>query len=636
MPHNKITSSVATLEALDSRTLLASVSWDGGGDGTSWMDANNWSSNALPTASDDVTISVAGNPSITIPSGTAMANTLACQKTLTINANLTVTSATFNTTVNWLDGNLTGAFTLSSGATANLTGSGSRKVSSSVSPFTNNGIINYSGSGLSLGSGITFDNHGTFNLTGTGDISQSGTGTPNFNNHGTFNKTTSGTVSNFNSVVFNNTGTLNLVTGGINFGKGGSTTAPLTVPAGASMTFDSLDNVDFDFDVGGTVLGGAGTITLTSGTLRFNQPNSTVNNLHMNDGSLVVATGNTLTFDGTLNFAGGDLAGSFVIVNGATANFSNAGNKTIQPDTTLRNDGTINYSGAADLTFKWNTTLENYGTFNLAGTGHISRSSAGPATFNNFGVFNKTSVSASGFDNVTFNNPGTLNVNAGTLSGDDNSPVNGGGAINVAAGAVFNAHSIMQDTAHISGRINLSSDSVASRVAILTLAGNGTIDIGGNGLIVDYTGSSPINTINSQIASAYNNGAWNGVGIDSSVIDSNPGSQIGFGESSQLVGAGGGTWVETPVDGSAVLIRTTLGGDANLSRVVDFNDLLIVAQNYGTTGKLFTQGNFNYSSNGSVDFNDLLILAQNYGNNFSHGPMGMLFSSNRIRNEVVI
>ena len=56
-------------EALESRRMFAAVSWDGGGNGTSWTDALNWSNNALPGAGDDVTISIGANPSISLSSG---------------------------------------------------------------------------------------------------------------------------------------------------------------------------------------------------------------------------------------------------------------------------------------------------------------------------------------------------------------------------------------------------------------------------------------------------------------------------------------------------------------------------------------------------------------------------------------
>jgi hypothetical protein len=53
-----------------------------------------------------------------------------------------------------------------------------------------------------------------------------------------------------------------------------------------------------------------------------------------------------------------------------------------------------------------------------------------------------------------------------------------------------------------------------------------------------------------------------------------------------------------------------LGGDATRDRKVDFNDLVKLAQNYNTTGKVWPDGDFN--GDGNVDFNDLVILAQNY------------------------
>ena len=50
-------------ELLEARFLLSTVSWDGGGDGVSWNDPRNWSNDSLPTASDDVVISIpASNP----------------------------------------------------------------------------------------------------------------------------------------------------------------------------------------------------------------------------------------------------------------------------------------------------------------------------------------------------------------------------------------------------------------------------------------------------------------------------------------------------------------------------------------------------------------------------------------------
>src|SRR5690349_10625040 len=52
------------MEHLEHRNVLAAVSWDGGGNGTSWSDPLNWSTNSLPGLNDDVLIDVPGNVTI--------------------------------------------------------------------------------------------------------------------------------------------------------------------------------------------------------------------------------------------------------------------------------------------------------------------------------------------------------------------------------------------------------------------------------------------------------------------------------------------------------------------------------------------------------------------------------------------
>lgn len=73
---------------------------------------------------------------------------------------------------------------------------------------------------------------------------------------------------------------------------------------------------------------------------------------------------------------------------------------------------------------------------------------------------------------------------------------------------------------------------------------------------------------------------------------------------------------DTSGNAPAVPISMTfsfLNGDVNNDRTVDFSDLLIIAQNYGLSGRSYAQGNVNFSADGVVGFDDLLVLAQNYG-----------------------
>jgi hypothetical protein len=59
------------------------------------------------------------------------------------------------------------------------------------------------------------------------------------------------------------------------------------------------------------------------------------------------------------------------------------------------------------------------------------------------------------------------------------------------------------------------------------------------------------------------------------------------------------------------IARGAFAGDADLSDSVDFDDLLILAQNYSVTEATWLLGDFNRDR--LVDFDDLLALAQNYG-----------------------
>jgi hypothetical protein len=64
------------------------------------------------------------------------------------------------------------------------------------------------------------------------------------------------------------------------------------------------------------------------------------------------------------------------------------------------------------------------------------------------------------------------------------------------------------------------------------------------------------------------------------------------------------------IGGNHALTFKVLSGDANRDGIVNFADLVILAQNYNLSGRNFSQADFNYS--GNVDFQDLVILAQKY------------------------
>lgn len=211
----------------------------------------------------------------------------------------------------------------------------------------------------------------------------------------------------------------------------------------------------------------------------------------------------------------------------------------------------------------------------------------------------------------------TLNINGGTFNtATDAGTGSDSLTINVAAGAAL----VFAATQHLAA-LNVTGNAtlaVGGTRAIVTKAlafsGSGALDLTDNDLIVDYPsgGPSPIAAIRTSVIIGYFSGTWNGTNIRSSVAASTPGRALGYAEASQLSPAALAFFGGQPIDSTSVVVGFTAAGDANLDRTVDFNDLVALAQNYGTTGKSWSQGDFTYSGDGAVNFSDLVILAQNY------------------------
>jgi autotransporter-associated beta strand protein len=161
--------------------------------------------------------------------------------------------------------------------------------------------------------------------------------------------------------------------------------------------------------------------------------------------------------------------------------------------------------------------------------------------------------------------------------------------------------------------VRLAAGSGTATVAGLSITSGSTVDITSNALIVDFTpGNDPAATIRGYLQTGYNGGKWNGAGITSGNAAADPGLYaVGY--------ADGSTDAGTPAAANQIYIRNTLAGDANLDGIVNFPDLLLVAQNYGKTGQDWAHGDFNYD--GVVNFPDLLLVAQNYGKQLSAGQL---------------
>ncbi len=226
---------------------------------------------------------------------------------------------------------------------------------------------------------------------------------------------------------------------------------------------------------------------------------------------------------------------------------------------------------------------------------------------------------------------------------DWSASVSGSGATTVNSGSLT-AYQIRQNSLTISGtskvvlspsgsgsnstpaapnNINFSSNVAALSIGGTTGAWTGTLDIGNNGLVIQYgAGADPVAMITNMIHSGYANGNWTGTGITSSLARAavllgspTPALNIGL---IDFVPNGPGFGSSLSFEGqtittSAVLVRLTYMDDLVLSgdmaQANATSDALFFAANYGS-GTTWHVGDITHD--GVIDTNDALLFAANY------------------------
>jgi hypothetical protein len=136
---------------------------------------------------------------------------------------------------------------------------------------------------------------------------------------------------------------------------------------------------------------------------------------------------------------------------------------------------------------------------------------------------------------------------------------------------------------------------------------SGTIDLKNNDLIVRDT--SQFSSVQSAIASGYNGGAWDGVGIISSSAAAKPTSYgLGYATTTEL--GNPSTFDGQNVSGGAVIVKYTLLGDTKLRGTVGGGDYNTVLGNFDAASADWSQGNFHNAISGNevngADFNAVL------------------------------
>lgn len=434
------------------------------------------------------------------------------------------------------------------------------------------------------------------------------------------------------SVSVSGAGTLNVV-GQMHLGAGGSGIGSLSVDGGnlnmtgpggwilvgqnGQGTFNFTNGaIDTKIISVGQDPTSAGTATQTGGSLRshltfiVSETSTTLSTYSVSAGSIEVGT-DGLDPDGFGIFVG-SWSGNGVFNISGTANVSDHNGITIGYGEGNAVTGVINVTGGSlstlnpgvDGRVRIGVYAGSTGTLNVAGG---TATFAGPilngVARGGVGVGGTGHVIVSGGSLTAqsmLNETGSTYVqSAGTASLGD---VTGGGSMDVSGGTA-NVTRLEQSSLSVSGNgtvvIAPSVLPVHNAVQTLAAAGSGKLDITNNGLVVDYTGASPIASIRSALAAGR---------IVATLTPADARQAVAYGEASQI---GLVLYAGVNVDPTSVFLQSRLKGDTDFSGDVDFDDLLELAQNYGVTGTgVWTEGDFNYDA--AVGFDDLLALAQNY------------------------
>jgi hypothetical protein len=158
----------------------------------------------------------------------------------------------------------------------------------------------------------------------------------------------------------------------------------------------------------------------------------------------------------------------------------------------------------------------------------------------------------------------------------------------------------------------------------LSLSGSGSLDLGGNDLVV-HNGN--LTEITAALKSGFNQGSgyWNGVGIRSSAAAADSSFLTTLGTATDLSSFDGGS--VSPAD---VLVKYTYYGDADLSGKVDGTDYSMIdvgfnSQTSGTSLSGWQNGDFNYD--GKIDGSDYSLIDNAFnlqGSNGLAAPMNLI------------
>ena len=580
------------------------ITWDGGGDGSSWDDPLNWDTDTLPGASDDAIIDDPGSITVTHSTGTTSINSLTCKENLTFSGgSFTIAGAST------IDGSLTisgGPLTVNG---QSLTVGGDLTVT--ISDAAGDGLImTNAADSMTVAGNVTFTQ--VFNdsfATSTGNFTAGV-----LKVRGNFTQTTPGGPTT--SKVFVSTGTK------VVFDGTTAQTVSFTTPG---VTFSRFQDVDIDNAAGLTFSSSAvanGTVTILNGTVTSTAGTVTIG------GDLVDAVGGrwqvmdttfsgaapslpaTLTTNATFS-GGGVISNGFTL----TGNLSvAAGGKLVMNDQTVMasgsltvtisdaaGDGLIMTNAADSMTVAGNVTFTqvfndsfatstgNFTAGVLKVRGNFTQTTPGGPTTSKIFVSTGTKVVFDGTaaQTVNFTTPGVTFSRFQDVDIDN------------AAGLTFSSSAVAN------GTVTILNGTVTSTAGTVTIGGDLVDAVGGRWQVMDttFSGAAP-----SLPAILTTNATFSGGGVIPNGFTLTGNLSVAAGGklvmNGQTVTASGSLTVTISDTGGDGLIMTnaadsmTVAGNVTFTQV--FNDSFATSAGNFTAGVLKVRGNFTQTTGGAT------------------------------------
>lgn len=397
-------------------------------------------------------------------------------------------------TLNWNGGFLSGSGLLSINNVMNISGNNDKTID--TRSITNNGTINWSGTGaVELDNGTVFTNASTgiLNMQDNNELDFVFPTGGSFINNGIVNRS-----SGFGEALFDvpveNHGTINLQTGTMSIARGSSgTTAIFDVSAGTTLEFS-----DNSHTYDGITLNGNGTVQARDeATMAFNGTGLNITSgitfETFAGGTTVGGTGPILV-DGTYNWNRGTITGAAAFTVNGLLSLSGTSSRDLDGRTLTINSvmewvqgSVLRIANSALIDVKFGATVD------LKADGSIDFLNPSGGTLVNLGTLKKSGGLGSSFIDVAITNPGTLEVSSGTMRltrGGDHT----GATFNTGANSTIEfdggAHTLDNTSVTGSGSLQVSSNTITVNAGGLSMAAGTNLNLDAGTI----TGSGEITT----------------------------------------------------------------------------------------------------------------------------------------------